>query len=180
MPISDLLLSQPLPSIPANVPLERLLPRRTGTVRDFDFLAGAWRIHNRSRKANGAVTDTWIEFPSSTRMTILLGGVMNVEEVQFPATGHTAAALRLFDVERAQWAIYWVDSRSGVLEPPVFGGFIGDRGEFYGLDKDGDQTVLCQFVWTRQGADRARWEQAYSLDGEAWEVNWTMEFTRAE
>ncbi len=41
------------------------------------------------------------------------------------------------------------------------------------------QPVLFRFVWTRLGADRARWEQAYSADGQEWTVNWVMDFTRA-
>jgi hypothetical protein len=36
-----------------------------------------------------------------------------------------------------------------------------------------------RYLWSRIGADSARWEQAYSLDeGNSWETNWIMDFTR--
>jgi hypothetical protein len=39
--------------------------------------------------------------------------------------------------------------------------------------------VKVRFVWTKRGRDAARWEQAFSIDGAAWETNWVMEFSRA-
>jgi hypothetical protein len=38
--------------------------------------------------------------------------------------------------------------------------------------------VRVRFTWTRVDADHARWEQAFSVDGDAWETNWTMDFHR--
>jgi hypothetical protein len=86
--------------------------------------------------------------------------------------------LRIFDLKRRQWAIYWIESRAGVLLPPVFGGFNGDRGEFYGEDDLAGESAIFRFEWTRLGADEARWEQAYSRDGTTWKVNWVMEYRR--
>ena len=57
--------------------------------------------------------------------------------------------------------------------------FAGDRGEFRGRDSDDGREVEVRFVWNRLGADAARWEQAFSLDGREWETNWTMDFKRA-
>jgi hypothetical protein len=65
------------------------------------------------------------------------------------------------------------------MDPPVVGGFAGDRGEFYGEDVDEGRPVRVRFVWTRLSPDTARWEQAFSYDGGPWETNWVMEFTRA-
>lgn len=163
---------------PSPTPSGLRVPERTGDVHDFDFLAGAWTVHNRTLKPNSDGADAWLEFPSTTCMTLHLGGVMNVEEVQFPTRGYSASALRIFDREKRQWAIYWVESKVGKLLPPVWGGFDGDRGEFYGEDEMAGERVLFRFLWTKLGADRARWEQAYSPDGLAWKVNWVMEFTR--
>ncbi|RKH07982.1 hypothetical protein D7V97_20735 [Corallococcus sp. CA053C] len=157
---------KPLPAFP------------TGDVHDFDFLMGEWDCINRRLKKRFAGSDDWDTFSSKTRCQPHLGGVANVEEAVFER-GFSGMALRLFDVQQRRWSIYWVDSRGGVLMPPVHGGFTGDRGLFYGEDTDDGRTVQVQFRWTRQGADRARWEQAFSLDGESWETNWVMEFTRA-
>lgn len=153
-------------------------PHRTGDVRDFAFLEGSWVVHNRTLSVNPDGDEEWVEYPSSNRMTTHLGGVMNVDEFQYPTKGYTAVALRIFDVENRQWSIYWIESRTGMLQPPVRGGFDGDRGEFYGLDEVAGRPALYRFVWTRQGKDQARWEQAFSHDGHAWKVNWVMDFTR--
>ena len=68
---------------------------------------------------------------------------------------------------------------AGAMDPPVVGGFHGDRGEFYGRDTDAGRPVLVRFIWTRLGPDAARWEQAFSYAGSAWQTNWVMAFRRA-
>ncbi|HEX3480306.1 MAG TPA: hypothetical protein VHT91_35050 [Kofleriaceae bacterium] len=35
-------------------------------------------------------------------------------------------------------------------------------------------------LWIKHGSDHAHWEQAFSLDGETWEVNWMNDLTRAD
>ena len=152
---------------------------RTGDVRDFDFLAGAWTVANRRLKVRGANSHEWEEFPATSRATLHLGGVANVDEIAFPTKGWSGMTVRVFNLEKHQWSIYWINSNSGVLFPPVVGGFRGNRGEFYGEDEDGGRPVKVRFIWTRRGPDAARWEQAFSPDGRTWETNWVMELTRA-
>ena len=152
------------------------LPERTGSLHDFDFLAGSWTVQNRTSK--GTPDGSWIEFPAIDRVTLHLGGVMNVHECHFPTRDYSAVTIRIFDVAKRQWSIYWIEQRTGVLLPPMRGGFEGDRGEFYGEDDYAGKRYLCRFVWTRLDPDHARWEQSYSTDGQDWEVNWVMEFTR--
>jgi hypothetical protein len=55
-----------------------------------------------------------------------------------------------------------------------------DTGLFHATTQDADGTPPdVRFIWTRDGDDRARWEQAFSYDNRAtWDVNWTMDFTR--
>ena len=44
--------------------------------------------------------------------------------------------MRLYDVAAGSWAIYWVNSSRGVLEPPVYGGFgLDDVGILEGPDE---------------------------------------------
>jgi hypothetical protein len=167
---------EPAVTAPSESHLAAHLPVRTGDVHDFDFLAGAWTIHNRTLKPG---SEEWVEFPATTCMTLHLGGVVNVDEYQFPTKGYSAIALRTFHLEKRQWSIYWVENRVGLLLPPVVGGFDGDRGEFYGEDEIAGQPAIFRFVWNKLGTDRARWEQAYSRDGQKWTINWVMDFTRA-
>ena len=82
------------------------------------------------------------------------------------------------------WSIWWVNSRDGRLQPPVHGRFDAERlGTFYGDDThDGtpDGTpVRVRYLWSRITPVSARWEQAFSVDGEqTWETNWIMDLTR--
>lgn len=152
---------------------------RTGDLHDFDMFAGDWTLANRRLKARGVGSKDWEEFPATSRTTIHLGSVANVDEIVFPTKGWSGLTVRTFDREKRQWSIYWVNSRDGVMFPPVVGGFTGDRGEFYGDDEDDGRKVKVRFVWTRRGPDAARWEQSFSYDdGRTWETNWVNDLTR--
>ncbi len=152
----------------------------TGDIHDFDFVAGAWTVRNRRLKQRFAGSDDWDQFPAVDCAQIYLGGTVNVDEIKFPTRGWAGTTLRNFDLEKRQWSIWWISSRTGKLSPAVVGGFSGDRGEFYGEDEDDGRPVKARFLWIRQGPDHAHWEQAFSRDGTTWEVNWVNELTRAE
>ncbi|MGZ5061679.1 MAG: NIPSNAP family protein [Usitatibacter sp.] len=152
---------------------------RTGDIHDFDFIAGSWTISNRRLKARGVGSTEWDEFPAQSRGEVLMGGVVNVDEISFPTKGWAGVTFRTFDVAKRQWSIYWVNSRDGRMTPPQLGGFDGDVGLFYGEDDDGGRPVKVVYKWTKRGPDAASWEQAFSYDGGAtWETNWTNELTR--
>jgi hypothetical protein len=146
---------------------------RTGDVHDFDFLVGDWTGKNRRLEVRGVGSNDWDEFPGNGRAVSYLGGVTQVEEVSFPTKGWSGLTIRTFDVAARQWSIYWISSKTGVMFPPVVGGFQGDRGEFYGEDQDDGRPIKVRFVWTRLGAGRGRWEQAFSAaGGRTWEPKW--------
>ena len=151
---------------------------RRGGAHDFDFIAGAWTIANRKLVERGAGSTRWDEFPSSHHAALYLGGIANVEEIACPARGWTGMAMRHFRLADRQWSIHWVSSATGAIDPAVVGGFHGDRGEFYGEDRDGDRPVKIRFIWSRLGPTAARWEQSFSYDDGPWELNWVMDFTR--
>ncbi len=150
-----------------------------GTVHDFDFLAGKWKIANRRLRRRGVGSHDWDELPATSVMTRYLGGIANADEIEFPTQGWSGMTVRAFDLEKRQWSIYWISSRTGTLFPPVVGGFEGERGQFCGDDYDDGRPVKVIFRWVKKGADAAHWEQAFSYDGgKTWETNWTMELTR--
>jgi len=151
----------------------------TGDVHDFDFLIGTWTVTSRRLTTRWAGSDAWHESAATSRCEARLDGLVNVDEIAFPAQGFVGMTLRVFDLEQRQWSIYWINSTAGVLGAPVRGGFTGDRGEFYSEDVDDGRPIMARFIWTRHGPDKARWEQAFALDKGAWETNWIMEFTRA-
>jgi hypothetical protein len=151
---------------------------RRGDVHDFDFLAGTWNITNRRLIARGVGAREWEQFPSTMRAALHLGGAANVEEIACPAKGWSGMTVRHFRLADRQWSIHWLSSLTGAMDPPVVGGFDGDRGEFYGTDTDAGRPVLVRFIWTRLGPDAARWEQAFAYAGGDWETNWVMTFER--
>jgi NIPSNAP protein len=151
---------------------------RRGGPHDFDFIAGAWTIANRKLRVRNAGSTDWDEFPSTHHAALHLDGIANVEEIACPARGWLGMAVRHFRLADRQWSIHWISSTSGAIEPAVVGGFHGDRGEFYGEDRDGGRPVKVRFVWSRPGPTAARWEQSFSYDDGPWELNWVMDFTR--
>ncbi len=158
--------------------LEPFAPERTGDSHDFDFLAGSWSIAHRRLRERGVGSNDWDDFRATFRADLHMGGVVNVDEMSVPSRGWSGMSIRVFNAEKRQWSIYWINSQKGVMEPPVRGGFAGDRGEFYGEDVDNGRPVTVRFIWTRLGRHAARWEQAFSYDGREWETNWVMDFTR--
>jgi hypothetical protein len=127
-----------------------------------------------------AGSDDWLAFPGTTTCRPFFDGAGNTEEIVFPTLGTRGFTLRLFDVERAEWSIYWANSRAGVLLPPVVGTFTDGRGDFYGDDTHDGMPIKAHFIWSGITSTSARWEQEFSADGGAtWESNWVMEFSRA-
>jgi hypothetical protein len=152
--------------------------RFIGRPHDFDFLIGDWHMDNRRLKQRHVGCEEWDEFPATSHAIVMLDGAVSIDENRFPTQGFAGMTVRSLDRRSNQWAIYWINSNDGRLFPPVHGGWDGDRGEFYGEDTDDGRVVLVRFIWTRTGAQTARWEQAFSLEGRPWETNWVMELRK--
>jgi len=156
-----------------------------GRPHDFDFLAGGtWRVSNRRLLRRHAGAADWATFEHTFQAHVLMDGRISIDENVFATQGFTGVTFRTLDVAARRWAIYWIDSRDGRVQPPVHGGWNGDRGEFAGDDEDEGRPVRVRFLWERLGPDTARWSQDFALVGEhggpdgAWETNWVMEMAR--
>jgi hypothetical protein len=151
-------------------------------ARAFDFLMGSWKVHNRRLRERLKGSTEWVEFEATSVARPLLGGIGNEDEFR---TGYwsdfVGMSFRFFNPETRRWAIYWADSRRGVLDPPVFGSFSGGTGTFEGKDTFSGLPILVRFTWSRVDTATPRWEQAFSADdGKTWETNWVMDMTRVE
>jgi hypothetical protein len=169
------------PSIPAPKaapPPALSSAEQTFDVHDFDSFAGEWDIENRRLAHRGVGSTEWKEFPAHSKTALFLGGVANVDQIDFPTLGFSGLTVRTFDLAKKRWSIYWVNSKLGVMLPPVTGGFVGDRGEFYGEDTDDGRPVHVRFVWTKLGPDKAHWEQSFDYGDGKWEKNWENTLTR--
>jgi hypothetical protein len=151
-----------------------------GGVHDFDFIDGEWTSRQWRLKERGVGSNDWDTFTGRHWAKVLLGGVANVDTVEFPEKGWSGSTYRHFDKAKRQWSIYWVNSRDGRMDyPGQVGGFDGDLGLFYGDDTDGGKPVKVVYRWMKQGPGHARWEQAFSYDGgKTWETNWVMEMAK--
>jgi hypothetical protein len=148
-------------------------------MNDFDFLIGSWTVANRQLRTLFAGSDEWKTFPSAATCRPIFDGGGNTEEIVFPTLGSHGFSLRLFDIERKEWSIYWASSSTGLLYPPVRGAFTDGRGDFYGDDTHDGKPIRAHYIWSDITPTSARWKQEFSADGgQTWETNWVMEFTR--
>ena len=167
------------PHPPAGVPAPE--PSREG-LRDFDFLHGTWRIHNRRLRDPLTGSTEWYAFEGRSVERPLWDGQGNLEEYEATLPDGTCLrglALRLYGPKAKRWTIHWSNSATGTLDPPMFGTFRDGVGTFYGHEDFQGRMILVRFLWTSASPEAARWEQAFSADGgRTWETNWIMEFTR--
>jgi hypothetical protein len=149
------------------------------STSDFDFLTGAWRVEHRRLVDPLADGTEWVEFEGVLEGRRYFNGAVSVDEMSLADPGHRGLTFRTYDPVRGQWAIYWVNSRVGRLEPPVRGRFVDGVGTFHGEEQLGGRRVLVRFVWSDLSPTSARWRQAFSFDGGAtWADNWEMRFTK--
>ena len=150
-------------------------PAPTGKPGDFDFLSGQWKIKNRQLKKR-----VWDQFDGEATVHGILGGIASVEELRIPARNFSGMGLRLLDVERKLWADFWVNSKSGVLEPPPsWGSFVKGVGLWDVDDKAGEQAIIVRGAWDQITPTSCRWYQAVSRDnGKSWQESWVMQWTR--
>src|SRR5262245_38183785 len=96
---------------------------RIAGMSDFDFLYGSWNVVNRRLTKLFVGSDDWQTFPATATCAPIFGGGGNTEEIIFPTLGTRGFTLRLFGVESSEWSIYWSNSQTGLLFPPVMGTF---------------------------------------------------------
>jgi hypothetical protein len=150
---------------------------------DFDFLMGRWDVQHRRLRERLKGSTSWEEFAGTSLARPLLGGLGNIDENIMERAGGRMEGMtvRLYDPLSQQWSLYWADSVNVVLQPPMIGGFVQGRGEFYDQELFEGRAIFCRFIWSDITATACRWEQAFSADGgTSWETNWIMEFTRQQ
>ena len=149
-------------------------------IGDFEFLAGEWTIENRRLvEPNDGGAPTWDEFEGEATVHSLLGGLASIEELRIPARGFSGMGVRVFDIERGQWADHWVSGKVGVVYPPMYGTFVDGVGTFTAEDLDDGIPVLGRGIWDSITPSSCRWHQASSGDnGATWDHNWFMQWTR--
>jgi hypothetical protein len=145
----------------------------TSSEHDFDFLVGDWKLRNRKLKSRLTHSDEWTAFESRVEMRQILGGMGNIDKyTESHGKPYEGVALRLFNARTKLWSIYWADSNSGALDPPVVGSFANKVGHFFARDTYKGQNIIVVFRWDVRNPQRPIWSQAFSTDeGKTWEWN---------
>lgn len=148
---------------------------------DWRWLLGNWDVHHRRLKERLVGDTRWEEFGGKSAMWLTMAGLGTIDDnlMELPGGAYRGLGIRAFDPATGRWGIWWLDGRSGRIDPPVWGGFEGDGGSFLGRDTLRGRPILMRFRWHDIHGPRPWWEQAFSPDeGATWEVNWRNWFTR--
>ncbi len=154
--------------------------------RDFDFLYGHWKMHNRRLLKRLAGSHDWAEFDSYDDARPLAGKLGNMDEYRtdYFKPDFVGITVRTYDPRTGLWSIYWIDNlnQQGNLVNPVVGKFEGDVGVFEGPDSFDGKPIVVRYTWTLTPQDpkvAAHWEQAFSADGgKTWETNFMNDLLR--
>ena len=159
----------------------------TDPLRDFDFYMGHWRIENKRLVKRLAASTEWETFEATAHARALPGGIGNYDDfiAEKWRPGFVGMSFRVFSPISKKWSIYWLDNKTGGLDPagrltvPVVGEFKDGVGVFTGDDEFEGKPIIVRYIWSNITASSARWEQAFSADGgKSWEINWVMNQTR--
>lgn len=160
----------------------KIVPSKTSSENDFDFLVGSWTVKNRMLKARLSNSNEWLEFDSTIDMHKTLNGLGNVEAYKSISNGKPfeGMAVRLFDPKTKLWSVYWSDSNNPTMDSnPVVGSFEKGVGKLYAKDNFNGKPVISLYQWDSTDPKKPLWGQALSPDnGKTWEWNWYMTLTK--
>ena len=154
---------------------------------DFDFVVGRWRIENKRLVKRLAGSTDWEIFEATAHARLLPGGIGNYDDFMAEKwrPRFVGMSFRVFSPITQKWSIYWLDNKTGGLDPagkltvPVVGEFKDGVGIFTCEDEFEGKPIIVRYIWSNITKDTARWEQAFSPDdGKTWETNWVMNHTR--
>lgn len=160
---------------------EPMAPQSPG-LGDFDWLVGKWQVRHHRLKERLMGSQEWEDFAGTSEEWLTLGGYGTIDDnvIELPSGTYRAMGFRAYNPDTRQWSVWWLDARRQTIDPPVRGGFKDGKGIFVGDDVLRGMPVKVRFEWSRITKTTAHWEQAFSPDGgKTWEMNWSMEFTRA-
>ncbi|MCF6132545.1 hypothetical protein [Flavobacterium wongokense] len=157
-------------------------PSVTSSEKDFNFLEGKWKVHNKKLKSRLNNSTEWDEFESELHLRKTLNGLGNVENyyATFDGNPFEGMAVRLYNPKTRLWKIYWMDSNNGTMdENPVTGSFEKGIGKFYTDDIFNDKKIRVIYQWDATNPEHPIWSQAFSTDnGKTWEWNWVMTLSK--
>jgi hypothetical protein len=153
----------------------------SGAEHDFDFNMGRWTTRIRAVSKPLSSPAAWSDLSGTHAVYRLWEDWANIGQLEVDGPGGHVEdlALRLYDRKTRQWRVYFANSTTGTLDPPMVGAFKDGVGTFVGMDAVEGKTVLTRNVWSGVTATSCRQDWAISTDGGAtWVPTWTSVDTR--
>ena len=148
---------------------------------DFDFNIGTWKTHIRRLMHPLTGSNDWVDLNGTVYIRKVWNGRAQLEELEADGpTGHLEGlTLFLYNPQAHQWAQYFANSETGVVNPPQIGGFRNGRGELFDQESFNGRTIFVRFVWSDITPNSHSVEQSFSDDGgKTWEPNFVATLTR--
>jgi hypothetical protein len=161
----------------------QIVAHKSSSEKDFDFLIGKWKVHNRKLKSRLSDCSEWTEFEAQVDCRKILNGNGNIDSFQttIDRRPFEGMSLRLFSPKTRLWSVYWANSDTVELDVPQVGSFENKIGSFYARDTHEQKDIIVQFRWDASNPNTPVWSQAFSPDnGQTWEWNWFMTFHRED
>lgn len=148
---------------------------------NFDFLLGEWLVKNRALRQRLTNSSEWNEFDAQLYVEKRAFGQVDKYVAVIDDHSFEGCTIRSYDPIRKVWRLYWIDSWNPEIQPAPIGGFKNGIGTFFCPDTYNGKSIFVRFIWNNITPSSAHWEQAFSTDdGNTWETNWHMDFTRIE
>ena len=150
---------------------------------DFDFNFGTWRTHIKRILDPLSGSTKSIELNGTVTVRKIWDGRAQLEEIEADGPdGHwEGMTLFLYNPRAHQWSQSFVNSKSGVLTPPLIGAFKDGRGELFASDTFNERSILVRSVWSDITPDSHHFEESYSTDGgKTWAAAFIANLTREQ
>ncbi|HMI74773.1 MAG TPA: hypothetical protein VK495_08690 [Steroidobacteraceae bacterium] len=158
--------SPTLPAAAVDEPAQPSKPMRDGQ-HDFDFNIGVWKTHIKRVLDPLSGSTKSIELNGTVTVRKVWDGRAQLEEIETEGpNGHwEGLTLFLYNPQARQWSQSFVNSKVGVLSPPLIGAFKDGRGQLFAADTFNDRSILVRAVWSDIAPNSHHFEESYSDDG---------------
>lgn len=153
-----------------------IIPSKTSSKNDFNFLEGNWNIHNKVLETQIGDASNWCEYKSNAQAKKIIDGLGYISNNKsiINGTPYEEIQLILFNPKNKLWSIYLANSKDGKLNMhhPFIGSFDEKIGVFYSQEAVQGKTIIRMAKWDKTNPNEIVYKEAYSKDnGNSWKWN---------
>lgn len=142
---------------------------------DYDFNLGHWNTQIRAVMNPLSAPGAWSNLHGTHVVYRVWGDWANIGQLEVDGPGGHIEdmALRTYDRKTHQWRVYFANSKTGTLAPPMVGEFKNGVGTFVFLDEMEGKTVLVRNTWSDITSKSCHQDWDISTDGgKTWIPTW--------